>query len=151
MAGLSRADRPPLHAFLSLLVRSLRIRRRSWIVLLAGFLALVVYGRTGSNKAGEGIREAGELDRRSVRWDRERDEDEVGVVFPPLPRLQDRDRLWPPDLSAFSSPGRPGASLFEEAVASSPRLTWRRSQANPSARPRFTYVTFSWDEVNSPH
>ncbi|BGP22553.1 hypothetical protein JCM10295v2_001438 [Rhodotorula toruloides] len=94
----TRAKRPAPSASLSLLVHSLRTRRRSWIILLAGLVALVVYGRSGSRRAGLSAHEASQLERRGVRFDRERD-DEVGVVFPPLPKLQDRDRLWPPDLS----------------------------------------------------
>ncbi|BGP05755.1 hypothetical protein JCM10049v2_001568 [Rhodotorula toruloides] len=99
MARVSRADRPPPPASLSFLVCSLRTRRRSWIILLAGLLALVVYGRSRAGDGIEGAHGASELERRGVRFDRERDEDEVGVDFPPLPELQERDRLWPPDLS----------------------------------------------------
>ncbi|BGP05748.1 hypothetical protein JCM10049v2_001561 [Rhodotorula toruloides] len=99
MPKYSRTDRPPPPASLSLLVRSLRTRRRSWILLLAGLLALVVYGRIGTRTTTLSAHGASELERRGVRFDRERDEDEVGVDFPPLPELHDRDRLWPPDLS----------------------------------------------------
>ncbi|GAA5948453.1 hypothetical protein JCM21900_002711 [Sporobolomyces salmonicolor] len=96
------SESSPPRAALQLFLRSFRTRRRTWILLLASLLAYSVYSHRSDEGAVEIAAEERRVEllgRRQIRWDRERDyEDLAGGTFPPLDELEDRDRLWPPDL-----------------------------------------------------
>lgn len=82
---------------LPLLINSLRTRRRYWAALIAGLLAVVtaymsVYNRSAGTITGaawEVLRESGTRLSEEGDW----------PSLPSLGELEDRGRLWPPDLS----------------------------------------------------
>ncbi|EMS24966.1 Exostosin-like family protein, glycosyltransferase family 47 protein [Rhodotorula toruloides NP11] len=138
MPKYSRTDRPPPPASLSLLVRSLRTRRRSWILLLAGLLALVVYGRIGTRNTTLSAHGASELERRGVRFDRERDEDETVATRSQQAHLQAQDlRVQPPSFAPTRPEDRLAMPLVGVQLGAPPTPATRQASVvrAPFARP----------------
>ena len=87
---------PPLNAVRQLL-NSLRTSGQTWVALLALLLAYGTYRRAGSSSGlGFGDKLAGKT------LEERKDPLGSGGVedFPPLDELDDRGRLWPPDLGS---------------------------------------------------
>ncbi|GJN88823.1 hypothetical protein Rhopal_001794-T1 [Rhodotorula paludigena] len=95
-AAAAEAQAPPPAALHSLVV-SLRQSRSTWILLLALALAGALHARTTSETGDirqriPSIKSRGQEKEPDLRF---RD---LHTVFPPLEDLNDRDRLWPPNL-----------------------------------------------------
>ncbi|GAA5896640.1 hypothetical protein JCM6882_005747 [Rhodosporidiobolus microsporus] len=85
----------PSHS-LPRLLRSLRSHRRAWIALLAAGLAVALAAQ--STKISEPSYAAAERGERNDGRGRGLSDEEGWGEFPPLPPLEDRRRLWPPEL-----------------------------------------------------
>lgn len=90
----------------------LQVRRNKSTYKLALGIVILWILYTLMNRTGQ---DTGKI----TRFDRERDDDDRNVEFPPLDELQNRDRLWPPDLGTLMHRSR--ASVHSTA----PRRSYR--------------------------
>jgi len=88
-------ERPPPLVALRQFLNSLRSSRQTWVTLFALLLAYGAYNQGNSHRlkdSGNGIAKLAIEGRREISCSGEVKE------FPPLDELDDRSRLWPPDL-----------------------------------------------------
>ncbi|KAM0792050.1 hypothetical protein ACM66B_004758 [Microbotryomycetes sp. NB124-2] len=94
---VKKRRRPPLPAAIQRVVVAVQTRQWSARVAAGVLIGVLVLFNVILNGATLTTRSPIEAKRGPVRFDRERDAGQT-VSFPPLLDLQDRDRLWPPDL-----------------------------------------------------
>lgn len=97
----SESQRPAPPAACHRLLLSLRSHQRAWIAFLAAGLATLVVVR--SKMYSNLLRQVATPLEQDDGWTSGLSDEEEWGEFPPLPPLEDRRRLWSPDLGASSS------------------------------------------------